>query len=127
MGSEFFGRIMGGEPTSKWIDPGIQKWFDPLGAQLNQSGRDYNALHSSTFAPGAYAGKTPTLADANAGYVPKAAVNAPIAPANGGTPAPLYGAQPPVTGIAPPARVPLGMQFQPQAQKPVQPQPGVWG
>ena len=106
MGS-FLGKIQEANPVNQWLAKNGPSWLRYADPSIGAS-HDYQVAHSSTFAPGAYSGVTPTLADANRGYLPK--------PAAGVAPAAT-----PLTGIAQPKQ-PLGQMFGQQPK-----QAGVWG
>lgn len=112
----FVGSLQQANPLGMWLGekvPFLRK-IDPS----LEAGKDWKNRNTGTFAPGAYSGVTPTLADANAGYQGRPAGQTNFTPGGYGASAPkaaapfaLPGAQPqqsqqPGTAMAAPRRVP---------------------
>lgn len=114
MGSNsFFSKLYTYDPLQHL---GISKYIDPAANAILGGGKYSTSSGPGT--PGPYAGVTPTLADANAGYV-RAAAGAQQQPSTGASMNNLFGQQSAVPGQRPVMR-------QPQPIIPGQQQQQVW-
>lgn len=116
MGSNsFFSKLYTYDPLQHL---GVSKYIDPAANAILGGGKYSTSSGPGT--PGPYAGVTPTLADANAGYVRAAANPVPPAAGTGTSMNSLFGQQqPPTAGPRPVVR-------QPQPTIPGQQQQQTW-